>query len=61
MGNRTRVPVEYPRIIQVLVVGLALGLATEDEELGTDHRHGMANTTGGPGTIDHDACPLSRY
>jgi hypothetical protein len=57
MGNRTRVPVECPRIIQVLVVDLA----TEDEELGTDHRHGMADTTGGPGTINHDACPLSRY
>jgi hypothetical protein len=37
------------------------GQASEDEELGTDHRHSMAVTTARPGTIDHDAGPLSRY
>jgi hypothetical protein len=57
MGNRTRVQVECPRIIQVPTVGPT----TEDEELGTDHRHGMADTTDGPRAIDHDAGPLSRY
>ena len=57
MGNRTRVQVERPRIVQAPTVGPT----TEDEELGTDHRHGMAETTDGPETIDHDAGPLSRY
>ena len=37
-----------PQVIQELPVNLT----TKDEELGTDHRHGMAVTTG---TIDHDA------
>jgi hypothetical protein len=37
------------------------GPSTEDEELGTDQRHGMVETTAGPGTIDHDAGPLSRH
>jgi hypothetical protein len=55
MGKRTRVQVEPPHIIQELPVDLT----TEDEELGTDHRHGMAVTTNRPGTIDHDAGPLS--
>jgi hypothetical protein len=55
MGKRTRVQVEPPHIIQEL----AVDLTTEDEELGTDHRHGMAVTTNRPGTIDHDAGPLS--
>ena len=36
-----------PQVIQELPVNLT----TKDEELGTDHRHGMAVTTG---TIDHD-------
>jgi hypothetical protein len=57
MGNRTRVQIECPHIIQAL----AVCLATEDEELGTDHRHGMAVTTDRSGIIDHDAGPLSRY
>ena len=57
MGHRTRVQVECPRIIQVPTVGPT----TEDEESGTDHCHGMVTTTDGPGTIDHDAGPLSRY
>jgi hypothetical protein len=34
------------------------GPATEDEELGTNQRHGMVVTTAGPGTIDHDAGPF---
>ena len=57
MGNRTRVQIERPHIIRAS----AARLATEDEELGTDHRHGMAATTNRSGTIDHDAGPLSRY
>jgi hypothetical protein len=56
MGHHTGVQIECPHIIQVLVI-----LTTEDEELGTDHRHGRAVTTDGPGTIDHDAGPHSRY
>jgi hypothetical protein len=55
MGKRTRVQVEPPHIIQELPVDLT----TEDEELGTDHRHGVAVTTNRPGTIDHDTGPLS--
>ena len=57
MGHHTGVQIECPHIIQALLVGLT----TEDEELETDHRHGMAETTDGPGTIDRDAGPLSRY
>jgi hypothetical protein len=57
MGNPTRVQVECPHIIPDPIVGPT----TEDEELGTDHRHSMADTTDGPGAIDHDAGPLSRY
>ena len=57
MGNRTRVQVESPHIIQTPTVGPT----TEDEELGTDRRHDMAETTDRPGTIDHDVGPLSRY
>ena len=57
MRNRTRIQVECPHIIQAPTVGPT----TEDEELGTDHRRGMAVTTDGPGTIDPDASPLSRY
>ncbi len=37
------------------------GIATEDEEIGTNRSHGMEATTAGTGTIDHDAGPLSRY
>ena len=54
MGHHTRAQVESPRIIQVPTVGPT----TEDKQLGTDDRHGMAVTTDGPGTIDHDADPL---
>ena len=34
------------------------GPATEDEELGTDQRHGMVESSAGPTTIDRDAGPL---
>ena len=54
MGNRTRVQVECPHIIQAPIVGQT----TKDEELGTDHRHGMVETTDGPGTIDQDSGPI---
>jgi hypothetical protein len=54
MDNRTRVQIECPQIIQALPVGLT----AEDEELGTNHRHGMTAT--GDGSIDHDTGPLSR-
>jgi hypothetical protein len=56
MGNRTRVQVECPYIIKKLPVGVT----TEDEELGTDHRPGVVITSGGPRTIDNDAGPLLR-
>ena len=55
MGERTSVQVECPHIVQKLPVDLT----TEDEESRTNHRHRMAITTDGPGTIDHDAGPLS--
>src|SRR6267154_2741726 len=35
-------------------------MTTKNEELGTDHRHDMAITTGRPGIIDHVVGPLSR-
>ena len=55
MGERTSVQVKCPHIIQKLPVYLT----TEDEELGSNHRHRMAVTTDGPGAIDRDAGPLS--
>jgi hypothetical protein len=55
MGKRTRVQIECPHIIQAF----PLSPTTEDEELGTNHRHGMAVTTVGPVAIDHYAGPLS--
>ena len=55
MGKHTRVQVKPPHIIQELPVDLT----TEDEELGTDHRYGMTVTTNRPGTVGHDAGPLS--
>lgn len=57
MGDRTRVQIECPHIIQKFPVDDT----TKDEELGTDHRHGMAATTDGPMAIDHDTSPLLRY
>ena len=57
MGKRTTVQIQCPDVIKTQTGGPA----TEEEELGTDQRHGMVETTAGPGTIDHDAGPLSRY
>jgi hypothetical protein len=57
MDNRTRVQIDCPHIIQKLLIDPT----TEDEELGTEDRHGMVVTTFRTGTIDHDAGPLSRF
>ena len=57
MGIRTRVQIECPNVIKKLLVYET----TEDEELGTDHRRGMAVASGGPRAIGHYAGPLSRY
>ena len=57
VAKRTRIQIQCPDIIETPLGGPA----TEDEELGTDQRHGMVVTTGGPGTIDHDARPFPRY
>jgi hypothetical protein len=57
MGNRTRVQIECPHIIEKLPVGLT----TKDKQLGTDHCHGVVVTTAGSRAIGHDAGPLSRY
>jgi hypothetical protein len=59
MGKRTRVQIKCPHIIQ----NHAAGLTTEDEELGTDHRHGMVKPIDGTAntTFDRDAGPLSRF
>ena len=53
-GNRTSVQIQRPHIID----GRLANLTTEDEELGTDQRHGMVAATAGSKTIDHDAGPL---
>ena len=57
IGKRTRVQIECPHIID----GPPANVTTEDKELGTDHRHSIVAPTARPGTIDHDASPLSRY
>jgi hypothetical protein len=57
MGNRTRVQIECPRIIEKIPVDLT----TKNKELGTDHGCGMVVTTARSGTIDHHAGPLSQY
>jgi hypothetical protein len=44
MDNHTRLQIKYPYITHG-------ELTTKSEELGTDHRHGMAITTGGPGIL----------
>jgi len=54
-GERTTIQIKCPDIIKIYVIDPA----TEDEEIGTNQSHGMAVTTAGPGTIDHDAGPLS--
>lgn len=56
-GQRTRVQIKCPHIIE----NLPADLTTADEELGTNHRHGMEVTTAGPGAIYHDAGPLLRH
>ncbi len=56
-GKRTMIHVECPDIIKTPL----FGPATEDEEIGTNQSHGRGVTTAGPGTIDHDAGPLSQY
>jgi len=58
MGNRTRVHIECPHIIEKI---LPVDPTTKDKELGTDHCHGMVVTTAGSGAIGHGARPLSRY
>jgi hypothetical protein len=55
--KHTTIQIQCPDIIKIPFGGPA----SEDEELGTDQRHGMAVATAGPGTVDHDAGPLSRY
>ena len=55
--SHTRVQIECPHIIE----DLPADLTTADEELGTDHCHGMEVTTAGTGAINHDASPLLRY
>jgi hypothetical protein len=59
MGNRTRVQVECPHVIEDSPADPTT--ATKDKELGTDYCHGMVVTVAGSGTIGHDAGPLSRY
>ena len=55
--KRTTIHIKCPDIIKTPL----FGLATEDEEIGTNQSDGMVATTAGPGIIDHDAGPLSRY
>ena len=46
-AKRARIQIQCPDLIETPLGGPA----TEDEELGTDQRHGMIVTTAGPGTI----------
>ena len=55
--KRTTTQIKCPYVVEIC----PSNTTAEDEELGTDHRHGMFETTAGPGTIHHDARPLSRY
>ncbi len=55
--KRTTIHIECPDIIKTP----HNGPATEDEENGTNQSHGMVATTAGPGTIDQDTGPHSRY
>ncbi len=57
MDKRTTVQIKCPYVVEIC----SCNTTAEDEELGTDHRHGMEATTGGLGIIHHDAGPLSRY
>jgi len=56
-GKRTTIQIEGPNIIK----SPSIDLATENKEFGTNQSHGMAVTTAGLGTIDHNAGPLLRY
>ena len=56
-GQRTIIQIECPDIIKIRL----WGHAAEDEDLGTDQRHGVVVATAGPGTIDHYAGPLTGY
>jgi len=56
-SKRTTIQIQSPDIIKTRLVGHA----TEDEEIGTNQSDGMVATTAGPGTINHDAGPHSRY
>ncbi len=56
-GKHTTIHIEYPDIIKIPLDGPA----TEDEEIGINQSHGMEGTTAGPGTVGHDAGPLSRH
>jgi hypothetical protein len=61
MGNRTRVQIECPHVIEVKEDILVDLPTTKDKELGSDYCHGMVVTAAGSGTTGHDAGPLSRY
>lgn len=52
--KHTIVQIKPPYIIE----NIFADQSTKDEELGTDHRHGMVVTTTRSGTIDYDASPL---
>ncbi len=56
-GKRTAIQIESPDIIKTPLTDPA----TEDKEIGINESYGMGVTTAGPGTIDHDAGPHSRY
>jgi hypothetical protein len=56
-GKHTTIQIHRPGIVKTPIGGVA----TEDEELGTDQRHGMVASSAGPRTIDHDAGPLLRF
>jgi hypothetical protein len=64
MGKRTKVQVKCPHVIQEFPVDLTTedeDSVVEEEEVGTDHRNGMAVATNRPGSIGQDAGPPSRY
>ena len=54
IGKHTVVQIKCPGIIQIP----SFAITTEGEELGTDDRHRMGETTVGPKTIDHNAGPI---
>ena len=55
------IQIQCPNIIKIHNSLAGHDMATtEDDKLGADQRHGIVVTTVDPGTIDHDASPLSR-